>query len=100
MAAEIRRQTDRPVIFFRAEAHALHFYVGHPLDTILEWENLAIWASEPQAIYFVMPEDCARDWQQYLPSDTLVEVLRSCDYVASDRPLVVLRSRGQSDGKR
>jgi len=94
MAAEIRRQTDRPVIFFRAESHVLHFHVGHPLDTILEWENLAIWAKEPFPVYFVMPEDCARDWPKYLPSNTLEVVLRTSDYpsLGRDRPLVVLRS--------
>jgi 4-amino-4-deoxy-L-arabinose transferase-like glycosyltransferase len=98
MAAEIRTQTNRPVIFFRAESHVLHFHVGQPLDTILEWENLAIWAKEPFPVYFVMPEDCARDWPQHLPADTLEVVLRSTDYARGkrDRPLVVLRSRGNS----
>src|SRR5207245_6965649 len=46
-AAEIRRRTDQPVIFFRAEAHEVAFHVGRPLDTILEWENLDWWATRP-----------------------------------------------------
>ncbi len=97
MAQEIRGQTQGPVIFFRAESHVLAFHVGQPLDTILEWENLAIWASRPFPVYFVMPEACARQWRDYLPAGALEEVLRTTDYATGkrDRPLVVLRSRGK-----
>ena len=59
LAQEIRRHTDKPVIFFRAEAHALAFYVGRPLDTLLEWKNLEVWANQAVPIYIVMPPECA-----------------------------------------
>jgi 4-amino-4-deoxy-L-arabinose transferase-like glycosyltransferase len=93
-AQEIRRQTSGPVIFFRAEAHGLAFHVGRPLDTILEWENLDIWAGQPQPIYFVMPPDCAVQWPDHLKTGRLEEVLRSTELVPTslDRPLVLLRS--------
>src|SRR5581483_2662999 len=44
LAREIRRQTRRVVVFFRAESHLLAFHLGRPVETILEWENLAVWA--------------------------------------------------------
>jgi len=88
-ARAIRAHTDRPVIFFRTEAHALAFYVGRPLDTILEWENLDIWASERGLIYFVMPADCADHWRDHLTKGRLVEYARIHD---SERPLVILHS--------
>ncbi len=59
LAHDIRRQTDKPVIFFRAECHVLAFHVGRPLDTILEWENLAVWAAQPFPVMIVMPAECA-----------------------------------------
>lgn len=89
-AADIRRHTQKHVIFFRAEAHELVFYVGQPMDTILEWENLDIWASSPTQTYFVMPVECARDWPKHLQKGRLEEVLRTPDSVP--RPLVLLRS--------
>jgi hypothetical protein len=51
-------------------------------------------------VYFVMPEQCAAEWPEHLPAGTLEEVLRTRDRVHGrrDRPLVVLRSRGQSAG--
>lgn len=93
-AEEIRRRTARPVIFFRAEAHELAFHVGPPLDTILEWENLDVWASLPETTYFVMPADCARDWQGKLKQGRLVEVMASTDLVECnrERPLKLMRS--------
>src|SRR6185369_4044132 len=58
LAQDVRRRTEGMVIFFRTEDHALAFHVGRPLDTILEWENLEVWASQPMPVYFVMPPDC------------------------------------------
>ncbi len=93
LAAEIRRRTPDQVIFFRTEAHELVFRVGRPLDTILEWENLDVWASQP-SIYVVMPPECARAWPQHLRTGRLEEVIRTADLApgTADRPLVVLRS--------
>jgi 4-amino-4-deoxy-L-arabinose transferase-like glycosyltransferase len=94
LAREIRARTSLPVIFFRAEAHALAFHVGQPMDTILEWENLDVWATRSGPIYVVMPPDCARDWRRYLQHGELEEVLRSTDLSSNpqDRPLVLMRS--------
>jgi hypothetical protein len=66
------------------------------VTTILEWENLAIWAAKPFPVYVVMPEANAREWREHLPADALEEVLRTSDYIgaARERPLVILRSRG------
>jgi 4-amino-4-deoxy-L-arabinose transferase-like glycosyltransferase len=96
LARAIRAATDKPVIFFRAESHVLAFHVGRPLDTILEWENLDIWASQPTPIYFVMPPDCARDWPSHLAKGRLEEVFRTSDqpWGKRERPLVVMRSYG------
>jgi len=88
-AAEIRRRTDRPVVFFRTEAHEVVFHVGRPMDTILEWENLDVWASRPKTIYVVMPPECADAWPQHLRCGQLEEVLR---LERCDRPLVLMRS--------
>jgi 4-amino-4-deoxy-L-arabinose transferase-like glycosyltransferase len=98
LAREIRRRTDGPVIFFRAEAHLLAFHVGRPLDTILEWENLEVWANMDFPVYFVMPAECAQHWRQEVKRGELVEVLRSSDWVQGprERALVVLRSAGKS----
>jgi len=89
-ADDIRRLTKQHVIFFRTEAHEVVFHVGQPLDTILEWENLDIWASSPTVTYFVMPPDCARDWPRHLQKGRLEEVLRTTG--SEQRPLVLLRS--------
>jgi 4-amino-4-deoxy-L-arabinose transferase-like glycosyltransferase len=98
IAREIRRQTAGPVIFFRAEAHLLAFHVGRPIETILEWENLAIWAKMDYPVYFVMPAECAQQWPDYLEQDALQEVLHTTQWLGSrpERPLVVLRNRGNS----
>ncbi|MBI3411606.1 MAG: glycosyltransferase family 39 protein [Planctomycetes bacterium] len=94
LAHDIRRQTDMPVIFFRAESHLLAFHVGRPLDTILEWENLEVWATRPEPIFVVMPADCAACRHAYLDRGRLEEMFRTSDHPwgKHERPLVVLRS--------
>src|SRR5262249_32118153 len=94
LASEIRRRTDWPVIFFRAEPHEVAFHVGRPLDTILEWETPAVWATQPEPVYIVMPPDCAAVWPRQLPRGRLHEVLRTSDLTSQPlpRPLVVLCS--------
>ena len=96
MAQEIRGHTQGPVIFFRAESHPLMYHLGRPVDTILEWENLRWWVNRPMPVYIVMREDSAHEWRDHLGSGSLEEVLHTIDYVNGkrDRPLVVLRSRG------
>jgi 4-amino-4-deoxy-L-arabinose transferase-like glycosyltransferase len=95
-AQEIRRHAPAPelVIFFRAEAHALAFHVGQPVDTILEWENLDVWAGYPQSYHVVMPPECADEWPQHLKSGRLEMVLSSseCAPGPQARPLVLMRT--------
>jgi hypothetical protein len=95
LGQDIRSRTHMPVIFFRAEAHLLAFHVGRPLDTILEWENLDVWASRKVPVYFVMPPDCAADWPKHLAKGQLEETFRTSDHSwgKRERPLVVMRSR-------
>lgn len=95
IAQEIRSRTDGPVIFFRAESHLLAFHVGKPVDTILEWENLAIWAERSYPVYVVMPEACVHQLNDHLPPDALEPLLFTRDYATGkrDRPLVVMTNR-------
>ena len=97
-AAAIRRYVPQPglVLFFRAEAHALAFHVGEPIDTFLEWENLDIWAGRPGCYYLVMPAECAAEWPAHVTSGRLEEVMRSTDFAGAgrrERPLVLMRTR-------
>ncbi len=94
LARAIRAQSTMPVIFFQAESHILAYHVGRPLDTILEWENLDIWASRPEPIYFIMPPDCAAAWPSHLHKGRLEEVFRTSDHSwgKRERLLVVMRS--------
>jgi 4-amino-4-deoxy-L-arabinose transferase-like glycosyltransferase len=95
-AEEIRRRAPAPqlILFFRTEAHALAFHVGQPIDTILEWENLDVWASRPGTYYVVMPPQNAEEWPLYVKSGRLEEVLRSSDLAGGSHahPLVLLRT--------
>ncbi len=97
IAREIRRRTARVVVFFRAESHLLAFHLGRPIETILEWENLQSWANVDFPVYFVMPEESARELPQHLPYGALEEVFHSAAWLGPpERPLVVLRNRGKS----
>lgn len=96
-AEEIRRRAPAPqlILFFRTEAHALAFHVGPPIDTLLEWENLDVWAGRPELYHVVMPPECVPEWPRYLKAGVLEEVLRSTDVAGGpqERPLVLLRTR-------
>jgi 4-amino-4-deoxy-L-arabinose transferase-like glycosyltransferase len=95
-AEEIRSCAPAPqlVLFFRAEAHALAFHVGRPIDTILEWENLDVWAGRPETYYVVMPPEIAEQCSTNLKSGRLVEVLRNTALCGGQHahPLVLLRT--------
>ncbi len=95
IAQEIRAQTERPVIFFRAESHVLAFHVGPPLSTILEWENLQWWVARPFPVYVVMPEADAAAWPRHLRDGGLVEVLRTRERMPGlrEHAVVVLRTQ-------
>jgi 4-amino-4-deoxy-L-arabinose transferase-like glycosyltransferase len=104
-AEEIRRRAPapHPIIFFRAEEHALAFHVGHPLDTVLEWENLEWWATRSEVVYVVMPPKCVGEWRANLKSGSLEEVLRSADVMPGQEPRhqqVLLRTRPVGMGTR
>jgi 4-amino-4-deoxy-L-arabinose transferase-like glycosyltransferase len=97
-ASEIRRLAPAPqlVLFFRAEAHALAFHVGNPVDTFLEWENLDIWAGRRGPYYIVMPPDCAAQWPNHVTSGRLETVLSNRDLPGAEHhehPLVLLRTQ-------
>ncbi len=96
-AQEIRRwaPSPDPVIFFRVEAHALAFHTGRPIDTILEWENLDFWASQPRPFYIVMEPDSVHDWPNHLKSGGLERVISNLDLAGGkhQRPLVLMRTR-------
>lgn len=102
IATEIRAQTARPVIFFRAENHVLAFHLGRPVDTILEWENLAWWADRAFPVYVVMPEKEAAALPAILPAARFEEVLRTGNPIAGRREhaVVVLRSAGRAAPER
>jgi 4-amino-4-deoxy-L-arabinose transferase-like glycosyltransferase len=95
MAAEIRQQTTGAVVFFQAESHPLAFHLGHPVTTVLEWENLQWWCDRDKPIYIVMPEATAAEWRAHLGSEALVEVLHSSDFLRSSHPIAVFRNRGK-----
>jgi 4-amino-4-deoxy-L-arabinose transferase-like glycosyltransferase len=102
-AQEIRRWAPPPdpVIFFRVEAHALAFHTGRPVDTILEWENLDFWVSQPRPFYVVMEPEGVRDWSKHLKSGTLEKVIANTDLAGGthQHPLVLMRTRpGRNDG--
>ena len=83
-----------PVIFFRVEDHLLAFHVGHPIDTILEWENIDTWASRPITRYIVMTPDCAGQWEKHIHSGRLQVVAHNTDFSDGyhESPLVLLRT--------
>ncbi len=96
-AAAIRRYAPPPdpVIFFRVEEHALAFHIGRPLDTLLEWENLDFWASQPRPFYVVMDSECAREWPDHLHHGSLEPVTTNVDLARGkhDHPLILLRTQ-------
>lgn len=92
LAAEIRRQTGGPVIFFRAESHLLAYHLGSPVGTVLEWENLEKWTRKPRVVYYVMPEACATEALRRLPA--LEEFARLAE--SEGRVYVVMRTASSS----
>ncbi len=89
----IRQSTNKPVLFFRTEAHDVAFHVGPPQETLLEWENLKVWLNLPYPVYVVMPPEVASLRAKFLPGYPLQEVMRTTDLSQSrnSRPLVLLK---------
>ena len=70
------------------------FHLGRPVGTLLEWENLDVWAGRPGHFHVVMPAPLAEEWPRRVKAGQLVEVLRSTDLGESglERCLVLLRT--------
>jgi hypothetical protein len=92
-AHQIRDVAPAPsvVLFFRVECHPLAFHVGRPINTLLEWENLDVWAGGARPTYVLMSPEDAADWPNHLTAGRLEEVLRNPP--CHDKPLVLLRTR-------
>ena len=85
--------------FLCAEAHALAFHVGNPIDTFLEWENLDVWAGRRGPYYIVMPPECAAEWPRHVTSGQLEEVARNYDLPGAEHHehrLVLVRTQPDS----
>jgi 4-amino-4-deoxy-L-arabinose transferase-like glycosyltransferase len=78
----VRQQTDGKVLFFRAEDHNVAFLVGPPQRSLLEWENLDLWAGKLQTTYIIMPPECVAEWPKHLTAGTL-EVVASSEGLAT-----------------
>jgi len=87
-AAVVRQWVEpgRQVVFFRVEDHLLALHLGKPIATVLEWENLAVWASGPQPRFIIMPAVEAAAWPTHLTNATLHEVARLADRTGRHRP--------------
>jgi hypothetical protein len=92
-AHQIRGVAPAPtvVLFFRVECHPLAFHVGRPINTLLEWENLDVWAGGARPTYVLMSPEDAADWPNHLTAGRLDEVFRNPP--SHDKPLVLLRTR-------
>ena len=84
-AEVVRRHTADKVFFFQAESHNVAFCLGPPVRTLLEWENLDVWAAKPQSIHVVMAPECVKEWRQHLKAGTL-EVLATSEDLARPAP--------------
>lgn len=105
--AEIRRESRRfakaireiappptPILLFRVESHPLAFHLGRPINTLLEWENLDVWAESESPIYVVMTPEVAAKWPKHLRRGRLETVLRRDHH---EKPLVLLRTCRSSE---
>lgn len=101
-AEVVRNHTGDQVLFFRVEAHHLAFQVGRPLATLLEWENLDIWAGRPGVTYVVMPREEYDCWREHIHAGSLEWVAKSQPRVPAGwaswidteaRPYVLVRTR-------
>ncbi len=83
------------IVFFRVEDHLLAWWLGKPIATVREWENLDIWVAQSKQVYVLMPCDEVGHWPEQLRNGTLQEVERLEDRTERQRPRtwVLLRSR-------
>jgi hypothetical protein len=94
-AAIVRQQAPSPtqVIFFRAEAHALAFRVGQPVDQIVQWSCLQKRLEQPGEHWIILPIRVFPEAQETLMGLTLVEVARNTTLADGrhERPLLLAR---------
>ncbi|GIW79181.1 MAG: hypothetical protein KatS3mg105_0988 [Gemmatales bacterium] len=92
----IRQLAPRPelVIFFRVEAHDLAFYLGAPLNTILEWENIDTWSGRPGSKLIIMPPNCAARWREHIFQGRLEFIATNEEIIGhkQDRCFVLMRT--------
>jgi 4-amino-4-deoxy-L-arabinose transferase-like glycosyltransferase len=94
-ASLVRRQAgDGPVVFFRAEAHALAFRVGQPVEQVVEWPRLRQRLSGPGPHWLVAPPRELAEMPGRLSGFELTEAGRTTDLAGGrhERPLVLLRA--------
>ncbi len=94
-AARVRQQAGgESIVFFRAEAHALAFRVGQPLEQVVEWPRLRerLHAAVPH--WIITPPHTLDEMRQHLDGWTLEEIQRTTDLAGGhhERPLVLLRA--------
>jgi 4-amino-4-deoxy-L-arabinose transferase-like glycosyltransferase len=96
-ARAVRKIASVPaeVLFFRVECHPLAFHLGRRINSLLEWENLNIWAGRPGPTYIIMSPEDFQDWRKYITAGELEEVVRNTDFSGGihDRPLILMRTR-------
>ena len=83
------------IIFFRVEDHLLAYHLGPPIATVREWENLAIWVSQLDPGFILMPADHVAAWPEHVRTGTLREIEHFADRSDRDHPRswVLLESR-------
>lgn len=83
-----------PVVFFRAETHALDFRVGRPLVRFVEWPRLQAYLTRPGVHHVVLPPAVAAEARAILRDVRLEELAHNTDPADGrhERPLVLLRA--------
>lgn len=94
-AAEVRRHAPCPqeVVFFRTEAHALAFHLGHPLTVLVQWPELGAYLDRPGTHYVIVPASSREECRQRLSDLYVEEILCNTDLSNGrhERPLALLR---------
>lgn len=100
-AAEVRAIAPAPtdILLFRVEDHLLAWRLGRPLNALLEWENLDIWAGRPGIHFALMPTSAAEQWGRHISSGRMVEVARFVDRSdrRTPRDLVLMRMQSEAE---
>jgi 4-amino-4-deoxy-L-arabinose transferase-like glycosyltransferase len=86
---------EQPVVFFRAEAHALAFRVGRPVVQVVEWSALAQQFEPSGTHWVVLTPAVLAEARQRLPAHAVDEVAHNVECAGGrhERPLVLCRVR-------